>query len=92
MKTWEDFWNENAQKIAENREKTGGGGGGGGGLGGALLGGGGGGFDPAGQTQTSGFKSYRAGERQDYTGMMGKGLMGSGKFTAAELKQGYRKL
>ena len=72
MRTWEDFWQENAKKIAENRDQGKGGGGGGGAM--SMFGGGGG----------EGSEGYK--------GMMGKGLFGSGKFSAAELKQGYRKV
>lgn len=89
MKDWEDYYAENAKMIAANEEKNKSSGGG---IMSLMGGGMGGGFDPGGQMQTEGFKSYRAGERQDYSSMMNRGLGGSKTFTADEIRQGYRNL
>jgi hypothetical protein len=89
MKSWEQIWAENAKMIEQQDQQASGGGGGGG----DVFGGGGGlPFDAGGETQTAGYKAYRAGEREDYTKMMGRATAGSPAFTAAELKRGYRRI
>lgn len=52
---------------------------------------------PGGETAGTGrtesaFQAQREDERKDYGELMGNGLSGSGKFTKAEIRRGYRKL